>query len=113
MVIDATLVGHSTYGRASCNPQVKEDNLRTTLVRRCAGASLIAAIEILDRGYGRPRQSREVLTPSSQRPQFHGDQRGRGDLLPGISAVGEDALNEREDQAYNQLFGAGERRRPC
>src|SRR4249919_2160207 len=28
---------------------------------------------------------------------FDGDQRGRGDLFPGISAVGEDALNERED----------------
>ena len=28
---------------------------------------------------------------------FDGDQRGRRDLLPGISAVGEDALNEWED----------------
>ena len=32
---------------------------------------------------------------------FDGDQRGRGDLLPGISAVGEDALNEREDAPRN------------
>jgi hypothetical protein len=31
-----------------------------------ASARIRAAIEILDRGYGRPPQSREVLTPSSQ-----------------------------------------------
>jgi hypothetical protein len=35
-----------------------------------ASARIRAAIEILDRGYGRPPRSREVLTPFSQRPHF-------------------------------------------
>jgi hypothetical protein len=66
-----------------------------------ASARIRAATELLNRGYGRPPQSIEVLTPSSEIPEFptpeetYAEVRRRG-MLPVLELVAEEM--EREDR---------------
>jgi hypothetical protein len=70
-----------------------------------ASARIRAATELLNRGYGRPPQSIEVLTRSSEIPEFptpeetYAEVRRRG-LLPVLELVAEEM--EREDHANNR-----------
>ena len=66
-----------------------------------ASARIRAATKLLNRGYGPPPQSIEVLTPSSEIPEFptpeetYAEVRRRG-LLPVLELVAEEM--EREDR---------------
>jgi hypothetical protein len=74
-----------------------------------ASARIRAATEILNRGYGRPPQSIEVLTPSSEIPEFptpeetYAEVRRRG-LLPVLELVAEEM--EREDRGSHHRHEA-------